>query len=116
MPERRVIKDDHGPWFVCPGNHEYNGCMWCDGGLSYCTTCGAFEGATPDECPGKPMDYVMSDLVYKGIINFRDGNWRGECCQAMRHIYDLDNYMAESGYIRDGVNNAGNPKWRKAND
>jgi hypothetical protein len=46
-----------------------------------CDVCNAFEGATPDECPGKPMSYDFSDLVYKGIINFRDGNWYGETCQ-----------------------------------
>lgn len=100
-------------WITPPCNEDCYGCMWCAGGLEMCDKCNAFEGATPDECPKKPMSYEFSDLVYKGIINFRDGNWYGECAQAMRHIYDLDNLMAEQGYIRNGVNLAGNPNWEK---
>lgn len=100
-------------WHTPDCSDECYGCMWCGGGLELCRKCGAFEGATPDECPQKPIDWQMADLVYKGIINFRDGNWYGECAQVMRPVYDLDNYMAEHGYIRDGVNNAGNPKWSK---
>lgn len=87
--------------------------MFCDGGLTYCETCGGFEGAMPDDCPGVRMMPDESDAVYAGIRNFRDGQWRNECCQVMRPVHDLDNYMAEHGYIRDGINNAGNPKWVK---
>jgi len=101
-------------WKGCDGCER--GCQFCVGGLEYCSVCGAFEGATPDECPGRQMSYDFSDLVYKGIVNFRDGNWYGECCKAMRHIHDTDNWMRELGYIRNGVNNAGNPKWEKIND
>lgn len=111
MVEIPVIKlDTHGPYFKCTDPECY-GCMFCTGGLTYCETCGAFEGSWPDECPGKHMSADFADLVYKGIINFRDGNWYGECCQAMRHIHDQDNYMREHGYIRDGINKAGNSKW-----
>jgi hypothetical protein len=57
------------------------------------------------------MSYDFSELVYRGIINYRDGNWYGECCQVMRPVYDLENWMAEYGYYPDGLNAAGNPKW-----
>ena len=97
---REIKPDTHGPWYKCNGEHEAYGCMNCVGGLSYCMTCGAFEGATPDECPGKPMG-IFSDLVYKGIVNFRDGNWYGECCKAMRHVYDLDGHMYDAGYFQN---------------
>lgn len=100
--------------WIRPDCHDWcSGCMWCAGGLELCTVCGAFEGATPDQCPGKQMSYDFSTLVYRGIINFRDGNWYGECAQVMRPTYDIDKWMGEQGYIRDGINNAGNPKWVK---
>lgn len=76
--------------------HTY--CQWCDGGLECCSECGAFEGATPDQCPGEQMSADRSDLVYKGEMNYRDGQWRIECCEAMRHMYDKENYMREKGY------------------
>jgi hypothetical protein len=101
-------------YYVCPGDHKdsYN-CHFCDGDLSACATCNAFEGAWPDDCPGTRMDPDQSDDVYAGRKNYRDGEWRDECCQVMRHIYDLDNLMAESGYVKDGLNTAGNTKWKK---
>jgi hypothetical protein len=76
-------------------------CMWCDGGLSACTRCGAFEGAWPDQCPGERMTYEQLDAVHAGELNYRDGQWReGECCQVMRPSHDTDAYMAEHGYRR----------------
>lgn len=86
----------------CPSHNDPDyprDCMFCDGGLSACTVCHAFEGAWPDECPGEPMTADQVDEVYAGQINYRDGQWRpGECCQVMRHIYDTVNYMREGGY------------------
>lgn len=101
----------HNP---CTREHHYSGCMWCDGGLECCKVCGAFEGATPDECPGRRIPADFDDLIYKGIINFRNGNWYGECCNAMRHIHDTENWMREQGYVQDGLNKAGNPNWVRA--
>lgn len=76
-------------------------CMFCDGGLSACTRCGAFEGSWPDHCPGEQMTEQQSDAVYSGELNYRGGEWRqGECCQVMRHAHDTDAYMAEHGYRR----------------
>jgi len=104
---RRVILDDHVN-YVCDGEHYENyGCMFCDGGLGACVVCKAFEGATPDDCPGRPMTREESDAVYAGELNYRAGEWREECCQVMRPIHDLDAYMAEEGYRREG------DRWRK---
>lgn len=116
MNSKALVKKEH-EWYSpdCTYGIDCPGCMWCDGGLEVCRACHAFEGATPDECPGKTMTIDFADLVYKGIINFRDGNWYGECAQVMRPVYDLDNWMDEQGYIRDG-NNAGNPRWIRKED
>jgi hypothetical protein len=88
-----------------PGYHDgesgYRSCMFCDGGLSACSVCMAFEGAWPDECPGVRMSPEQSDAVYAGTLNYRAGEWRTECCQVMRPIHDLDAYMAEQGYRRN---------------
>lgn len=112
------MRKEHGPWYECSGHEDdYNSCMFCDGGLSYCESCGAFEGATPDECPDKRMTGRESDDVYAGKLNYRDGRWRrNECCQVMRPTYDRVNWMKEQGYELDGINNAENQKWRKIND
>lgn len=48
------------------------------------------------------MDGLTADLVYHGRLNYRDGWWRVECAQAMRHVYDKTAYMAEWGYVPDG--------------
>ena len=101
--------------YVCPGDHDRS-CMFCDGGLSACSVCGAFEGMWPDECPGSQMTGAVGDAVYNGQMNFREGEWRFECCKAMRHIHDTENYMAEAGYKPDGLNAAGNTKWVKVED
>jgi hypothetical protein len=68
-------------------DHQYS-CMFCDGGLFACIVCDAFEGATPDDCPERPMTREESDAVYAGELNFRAGKWRQECCQVMRHVCD----------------------------
>lgn len=85
---------------VCTDRHEDGGwgCMFCAGGLSMCDVCSAFEGAWPDDCPGNDMDARTIDLVYTGRLNYRDGWWRVECCQVMRHVHDRVAYMAEHGY------------------
>lgn len=78
------------------------GCQFCDGGLFACTVCGAFEGATPDECPGAAMTSEQFDAVYAGKLNYRDGAWHeGECCQVMRPTLDRPAFLAEQGYVWD---------------
>jgi hypothetical protein len=76
--------------------NDYRNCMWCDGGLTACTLCYAFEGAWPDECPGVPMAHDQSKAVHAGELNYRDGQWReGEICQVMRPTYDYENWKRE---------------------
>jgi hypothetical protein len=85
MSNQEAKSDGHID-FVCPGEHEDGGwsCMFCAGGLSACTRCRAFEGAWPDECPGKSMTEEQYNAVYAGTLNFRDGQWReDECCRVM---------------------------------
>jgi len=94
--------------YICPGNHDRQ-CMFCDGGLFACDVCGAFEGATPDECPGERMRADQSDAVYRGKLNYRDGGWHEECCAVMRPIHDRAAYMAEQGYVF--VETSVNKRW-----
>jgi hypothetical protein len=90
--------------------------MFCEGGLFACAVCASFEGATTDDCPGRRMTAEESDAVYAGELNFRAGEWRQECCQIRRPVYDIDAYMAEHGYRREGINAAGNPNWVKPSE
>lgn len=91
--------------YVCTVQHENGGwtCQFCAGGLFACSVCGAFEGATPDECPGVKMTEMQTDQVYAGVLNYRAGEWRrNECCRVMRPIHDKVNYMKENGYVPNG--------------
>lgn len=84
--------------YVCTQEHNDGGvgCQFCEGGLFACTTCGAFEGATPDHCPGEKMTPEQRDAVYAGDLNYRDGQWReGECCQVMRPARRRAEFLAE---------------------
>lgn len=98
---KRLIIGGHDPVMHEAYDCDYMACMFCDGGLFACTVCGAFEGATPDDCPGRLMTADESDAVYAGQLNYRAGEWRKECCQIMRHTYDLVAYMTENGYARE---------------
>jgi hypothetical protein len=63
--------------YICNGFHteSQQNCMFCDGGLSVCIRCGAFEGATPSECPGVEMTEDQRQRVYRCIIDYRFGQW-----------------------------------------
>ena len=62
------------------------------------------------------MPAALSDAVYAGSINFRDGEWRAECCKVMRPVHDLHNFMNEQGYYAEGRNAAGHVKWVKRHE
>lgn len=68
------LPDDHVP-YACPGEHENPGCMFCDGGLTACGTCGGLEGGMPTQCPGRAMTGDEADAVYAGALDFRAGEW-----------------------------------------
>lgn len=75
--------------YICNGFHteDNQSCMFCDGGLSACIRCNAFEGATPSECPGVPMTRDQSDRVYDGIIDYRFGQWVSGGTVFMMHLW-----------------------------
>jgi len=85
--------------YICDIEHDDGGwnCMFCAGGLFACTVCDAFEGATPDHCPGERMTPEQSEAVYAGKLNFRDGRWREECCAVMRHLEKNEENNARGG-------------------
>jgi hypothetical protein len=80
-------------WHKCsPG---CNGCQFCEGGLGWCTVCGAFEGQLLTTCPGYRLNEATLDACYRG--NVRDlASYR----QAIEH----------GATIRNGV-----IVWRKRN-
>lgn len=41
------------------------GCFICEGGLFYCTVCGALEGALLPKCPGRMLTYEEHEANYK---------------------------------------------------
>lgn len=43
--------------------------------LANCTVCGCFEGSLPTECPDEKVSGELQDVIYKGLIDFRDGMW-----------------------------------------
>lgn len=49
------------------------GCMFCDGGLALCVTCGGAEGSLPTDCPGEPMPELICEEVYGGAVDYRRG-------------------------------------------
>lgn len=74
--------------YVCTQDHEDGReqyCMFCGGGLFACSRCGAFEGATPSECPGITMTADQADRVYDCVIDFRFGQWVSGGCVTMYH-------------------------------
>lgn len=65
--------------YICPGKHEgWYGCQFCDGGLFACTVCDSFEGATTSDCPGYRMSLYQKTCVYRGELDFRNGEWVNE--------------------------------------
>lgn len=68
-----VLRFPGHKWFHCP--RECEGCMFCNGGLGLCVTCGGAEGSLPTECPGEQMTSRAQDEVYNGRLDFRGGQW-----------------------------------------
>jgi len=57
----------------CHKNPSRLSCNICDGGLSLCTVCGGAEGSLPTDCPGSRMSAELSESVYAGLADYRDG-------------------------------------------
>ena len=58
----------------CPAGYDSN-CLYCDGGLSYCSTCHGGEATLPTECPGRPLTAEEQDAVGLGLIDHVAGTW-----------------------------------------
>lgn len=50
-------------------------CNICQGGLALCSVCRLYEGGLTTECPGVPVSADDSDRIYRGEVDFRDGQW-----------------------------------------
>ena len=64
--------------FVTPQDHIDKDCypgMICDGGLALCSVCGGLEGGLTSDCPEEQMTEEEVEKVYKGEIDFIDGQW-----------------------------------------
>lgn len=63
--------------YRCDGHCEQEHCPYCDGGLSYCPTCGGAEGSLPEDCPQRRMTDEEEKAVYRGELDFRVklGGW-----------------------------------------
>ena len=61
--------------WVTHENCQINYCPFCDGGLSACKVCGLIEGSLTTDCPGVNCYNGKADDVYKGKIDFINGEW-----------------------------------------
>lgn len=50
-------------------------CPVCDGGLAICSVCRCIEGSLASECPGHDCWASHGERIYRGEIDFRDGQW-----------------------------------------
>lgn len=59
-------------WFKCPKPcpdvERGDRCHFCDGGLSQCVVCGAFEGQLLTACPGYLLNYDAREACYSGNV------------------------------------------------
>ena len=58
-----------------------------DNELDYCTVCGCYEGGTTTECPGASVSFETGQRVYRGEIDFRNGEWCNQPAIGMSHVY-----------------------------
>lgn len=81
-------------WYKCPSPCEryHNGhCVYCDGGLSFCTVCKGGEAELTKDCPGEVTTEDQRERVMAGEIDFVGGAWhalKGERVTRRRIILD----------------------------
>ena len=73
MPTNVLVFPRKHTYYKCPGGHWGEPCMYCDGGLSRCTTCGGAEGSLTEHCCGRRMTDAEEAAVYRGDLDFRAG-------------------------------------------
>jgi hypothetical protein len=61
----------------CRGKSYEGSCAVCEGGLSVCRDCHAFEGGLTTECPGEHYD---TESVYRGERDYFGGQWHEGVC------------------------------------
>lgn len=63
----------------CDKYENGQSCMVCDGGLAICRVCGLMEGSLTTDCPGVESWSEYSERVYKGELDYREGQgWVAE--------------------------------------
>lgn len=70
-----ALRADGHVGYECQKPCTRSHCQFCMGGLFACTLCGGLEGSVPTHCPKTRMLDPVSDLVYKGKLDFKDGKW-----------------------------------------
>lgn len=58
-------------WHKC----DKENCFVCNGGLSWCITCGLAEGQLTTECPGYDVNEFTSCCTYGDLVDFKNGEW-----------------------------------------
>jgi hypothetical protein len=63
--------------------HKYhkcndNECRICNGGLADCEVCNGAEGSLTTECCGRPLSSREQERIYKGFLDYKDGQWIGQ--------------------------------------
>ena len=44
--------------------------------LAQCRVCGCAEGDLPTECPGIKIAYETREDIYRGLVDYINGQWR----------------------------------------
>lgn len=58
---------------TCDPPCDASSCCACN--LYCCGVCGGAEGSLPHECPGQGISTEDQQLIYKGTLDFRGGQW-----------------------------------------
>lgn len=68
------LRREHTPHkCIQPCTQDY--CVYCEGGLIFCTVCGGFEGSLTDVCCGFQLHSTVLEAIYKGGLNFLGNAW-----------------------------------------
>jgi hypothetical protein len=59
-------------WYKCKEFCAEPGCMFCEGGLGWCTVCDAFEGQLLTTCPGYKLNEDALNACYHGNVKDLD--------------------------------------------
>jgi hypothetical protein len=67
-------------WFNCDPPCQDRYCMFCEGGLGACVTCGGAEASLTTNCPQMRCEMIVLDAVQAGECDYdrRRGWYRKE--------------------------------------